>query len=40
MLAHADPVAAKETLRLAEEDVKRRWRLYEQLAALPGEGTA
>jgi pyruvate-ferredoxin/flavodoxin oxidoreductase len=40
MLAHADPAAAKESLRLAEEDVRRRWRLYEQLAALPEEGAA
>jgi pyruvate-ferredoxin/flavodoxin oxidoreductase len=39
MLAHADAAAAKDALRLAEEDVRRRWRLYEQLAALPaGEG--
>jgi pyruvate-ferredoxin/flavodoxin oxidoreductase len=38
MLAHADPAAAARALALAEEDVRRRWRLYEQLAAMPGDG--
>jgi pyruvate-ferredoxin/flavodoxin oxidoreductase len=33
MLAQADPDAAGRALRLAEEDVARRWRLYERLAA-------
>jgi pyruvate-ferredoxin/flavodoxin oxidoreductase len=35
MLAQADPAAAKELLRLAEDDVRERWRTYEHLAALP-----
>jgi pyruvate-ferredoxin/flavodoxin oxidoreductase len=36
MLAQANPEAAREALRLAEEDARYRWRLYEHLAALPG----
>ncbi len=45
MLMHADPEAARHAMDLAEEDARRRWRFYEQLAALPlatpdgGEGT-
>jgi len=35
MLAHADPEAAKRALALAQEDIRERWRLYEQLAAMP-----
>jgi pyruvate-ferredoxin/flavodoxin oxidoreductase len=38
MLAQADPQAARALLRLAEEDVRERWRLYEHLAALPANG--
>ncbi|HEY4492377.1 MAG TPA: thiamine pyrophosphate-dependent enzyme, partial [Acidobacteriota bacterium] len=34
MLANKDPQAAEEALRLAQEDVDNRWRLYEQLASL------
>ncbi|MCC6763667.1 MAG: pyruvate:ferredoxin (flavodoxin) oxidoreductase, partial [Deltaproteobacteria bacterium] len=34
MLAHADPEAARRALTLAEEDVRRRWSLYHQLAAV------
>jgi pyruvate-ferredoxin/flavodoxin oxidoreductase len=34
MLALADPDAARKALALAEEDVRRRWSLYHQLAAL------
>jgi pyruvate-ferredoxin/flavodoxin oxidoreductase len=37
MLAHADPEAARRALQLAEGDVRRRWKLYEQLAAMPEE---
>jgi pyruvate-ferredoxin/flavodoxin oxidoreductase len=37
MLAHADPVAARAALRRAEDDVRRRRRLYERLAG-PVEG--
>ena len=33
MLAHSDPHRAKQLLQLAEEDVKNRWRLYENWAA-------
>ena len=36
MLAHADPDAARRALVLAEEDVRRRWSLYHQLAAMSG----
>jgi pyruvate-ferredoxin/flavodoxin oxidoreductase len=35
MLAHADPEAARRALARAEEDVRRRWSLYQQLAAMP-----
>jgi pyruvate-ferredoxin/flavodoxin oxidoreductase len=35
MLAHSDPAAARKLLDLAREDVARRWRAYEQLAAGP-----
>jgi hypothetical protein len=34
MLAQSNPEAAKELLRLAQEDVRARWRLYEHWAAL------
>ncbi|MCC6847196.1 MAG: pyruvate:ferredoxin (flavodoxin) oxidoreductase, partial [Deltaproteobacteria bacterium] len=45
MLAHADPEAARRVLALAEADVRRRWSLYHQLAAVacgvgPTEGVA
>jgi pyruvate-ferredoxin/flavodoxin oxidoreductase len=35
MLAQADPAAADELMREAEEDLKQRWRAYENLAAAP-----
>jgi pyruvate-ferredoxin/flavodoxin oxidoreductase len=38
MLAQTQPEAAKELLKLAEEDVAQRWRLYEYLAAQPASG--
>jgi pyruvate-ferredoxin/flavodoxin oxidoreductase len=34
MLAHSHPEAAKELLELAEDDVRTRWQLYENMAAL------
>jgi pyruvate-ferredoxin/flavodoxin oxidoreductase len=37
ILNHADAKAAKELLHEAEEDVRRRWDLYEKLASLPGD---
>jgi pyruvate-ferredoxin/flavodoxin oxidoreductase len=40
MLAQSDPAAARELLRLAQEDVRERWRLYEHWAALPANGQA
>jgi pyruvate-ferredoxin/flavodoxin oxidoreductase len=40
MLAHSDPQAAKHLLKLAQADVKDRWRLYENWAALPLAGVA
>jgi pyruvate-ferredoxin/flavodoxin oxidoreductase len=39
MLRHAHPAEARQLLTLAEEDVKRRWRLYEHLASAPGNGS-
>jgi pyruvate-ferredoxin/flavodoxin oxidoreductase len=36
MLAHAHPDEAARLLKLAEEDVRQRWKLYEHLAAMPG----
>ena len=35
MLAHSDPATARRLLEQAQEDVLARWRLYEQLAAMP-----
>jgi len=40
MLTHSDPEAAKHLLKLAEEDVQKRWRLYTNLAAMPMNGGA
>jgi pyruvate-ferredoxin/flavodoxin oxidoreductase len=38
MLKHSQPEAAKRLFELAQEDVRRRWRQYEYLAAMPGDG--
>jgi pyruvate-ferredoxin/flavodoxin oxidoreductase len=38
ILNQSDPAAAKEMLQLAQQDVLRRWRLYEQFAALSVNG--
>jgi pyruvate-ferredoxin/flavodoxin oxidoreductase len=38
MLRHSMPEAAKKLFELAQEDVHRRWRYYEYLAAMPGGG--
>jgi pyruvate-ferredoxin/flavodoxin oxidoreductase len=35
ILNHSDPSTADQLLRLAQEDVDSRWRLYESLAAAP-----
>jgi pyruvate-ferredoxin/flavodoxin oxidoreductase len=40
MLAHSRPQEAKRLLALAQADVRRRWRLYEHWAALPGDDIA
>jgi len=40
MLAHSDPEAAKHLLKLAEEDVQKRWKLYTNMAAMPTNGGA
>ena len=40
MLAQSDPEAAREVLKAAEEDVLRRWRIYEGCAAMAGEPKA
>jgi pyruvate-ferredoxin/flavodoxin oxidoreductase len=37
MLVQSDPEAARELLQQAEEDVLRRWRVYENRAAMPAE---
>jgi pyruvate-ferredoxin/flavodoxin oxidoreductase len=34
MLTQSDPEAAARLLELAQQDVRKRWRLYEQMAAL------
>jgi pyruvate-ferredoxin/flavodoxin oxidoreductase len=40
MLVQAEPEAAKAALAAAEDDVRRRWRLYERLAQMAGEAAA
>ena len=37
MLAQSNPEAAKELLRLAQEDVDRQWRVYSNRASMTGE---
>jgi pyruvate-ferredoxin/flavodoxin oxidoreductase len=37
ILKNSDPKTAHELLRLAQEDVDSRWRLYERLAAAPAQ---
>jgi pyruvate-ferredoxin/flavodoxin oxidoreductase len=36
MLARSHPEAARELLRLAQDDVERQWRVYSNRAAMPG----
>ena len=38
MLVQSDPESANHLLKLAQEDVNRQWKHYEELAALPGSG--
>lgn len=38
MLVQSDPESADHLLKLAQEDVNRQWKHYEELAALPGNG--
>jgi pyruvate-ferredoxin/flavodoxin oxidoreductase len=41
MLVHSDPEVAKQLLKEAEQDVRVRWKMYEQLAAaVPADATA
>jgi hypothetical protein len=40
MLARSDPEAAKKLLHEAQEDVKIRWCLYENWAAMSPAGVA
>jgi pyruvate-ferredoxin/flavodoxin oxidoreductase len=40
MLTLSDPEAAKHLLQLAEEDVRDRWRVYTNMAAMPMNGGA
>ncbi len=37
MLVQGRPDVARDLLRLAEQDVRDRWNLYERLAAAPAE---
>jgi pyruvate-ferredoxin/flavodoxin oxidoreductase len=39
MLVQSDEEAAERLLKLAQEDVNTRWKMYEQLAAMPPNGT-
>jgi pyruvate-ferredoxin/flavodoxin oxidoreductase len=36
MLVRSDPEAARELLKLAQDDVERQWRVYSNRAAMPG----
>ena len=38
MLKHSQPEAAQELFEAAQENVNRRWKLYEYMAAQPGDG--
>jgi pyruvate-ferredoxin/flavodoxin oxidoreductase len=38
ILARTNPEAAAQLLREAQEDVQRRWRVYESRASMPGNG--
>jgi len=38
MLLRSDPEAARELLKLAQDDVEREWRVYSARAAMPGRG--
>jgi pyruvate-ferredoxin/flavodoxin oxidoreductase len=38
MLTRSNPEAAKELIKLAQEDVDRQWRVYSNRAAMPGQG--
>jgi pyruvate-ferredoxin/flavodoxin oxidoreductase len=38
MLRHSQPEAAKKLYEFAQETVNQRWKLYEHLAAQPGDG--
>jgi len=36
MLVRSDPAAARELLKMAQDDVERQWRVYSNRAAMPG----
>jgi len=36
MLVRSNPLAARELLKLAQDDVERQWRVYSNRAAMPG----
>jgi hypothetical protein len=38
MLVHSRPDDARRLLADAQADVMNRWRIYDQMAAAPGEG--
>jgi pyruvate-ferredoxin/flavodoxin oxidoreductase len=40
MLKRSNPEAAKELLKLAQEDVNQQWRVYENRASMPGPAIA
>ena len=38
MLVQSNPEAAKHLLGLAQAELAKRWKLYEHLASMPGNG--
>jgi hypothetical protein len=38
MLVQSNPEAARQLLVMAQEEVHKRWKLYEHLASMPGNG--
>ncbi|MGB8527454.1 MAG: pyruvate:ferredoxin (flavodoxin) oxidoreductase, partial [Rhodoplanes sp.] len=36
MLVRSNPLAARELLKMAQDDVERQWRVYSNRAAMPG----
>ncbi len=38
MLVRSNPEAARDLLKIAQDDVERQWRVYSNRAAMPGRG--